>query len=308
MTKNPIKKKYIIILITGILILLCSYLIHLYNLHDDKEFRKEISKIQDNNVYKKDRIKLTDVIYDNNQAYLKLENIASVLNSKYKENNNKCLLISKDIKLELKTNSKKVKLNNQDYKLKHKIISKYNINFISKEDLEYIYDVIYDNDSRTIFSKYASKILIIKTNNKNVINKTKPIKLINNNGLYIAKYKTIKSTQDAYNILKKQKNISVNIESVIKVSEERNNKKNTNNIIKTEDTDLKKYIAKNNTSKKIIIAMIDSGINYDLDIFENRIINTKYNYSSSGADVKDDFGHGTKITSTIVGTYASSKS
>ena len=36
------------------------------------------------------------------------------------------------------------------------------------------------------------------------------------------------------------------------------------------------------SKQKIKVAMIDSGINYDLDIFENRIINTKYNYSSSG--------------------------
>ena len=189
--KNPIKKKTIItILAIGILLLLCSYLIHLYNIHNNEKFRKEVLKIQDKNVYKKDRIKITDIIFRDNQTYLRLESIANILNSNYTKENNKCFLTSDDTKLELKINSKKAKLNGKDYLLKRKIISSYNVNFIFKEDVENIYNVIYDENSKVIISKYASKILIIKTENKNIIKKTKPIKLLNKKDLYIAKYKT----------------------------------------------------------------------------------------------------------------------
>ena len=147
-------------------------------------------------------------------------------------------------------------------------------------------------------------------NNDKFIYETNPTKTIGRNGLYITKYKTIKETKKAYNYLKKQKNTIVNIESVIKVSEENKNSKNNIKIDSNQmiNTKLSDYIKNNSSKKEVVIAVIDSGIDYNLDIFKNRLINTKYNYSSTGKDAKDDFGHGTKVASTIVGTYGSSKS
>ena len=69
MTKNSIKKRNIT-LIVGLSVLICFCLICFYNTYKENKFRKEITKIQDDNVYNKNILKATDVLYDNEQIYL----------------------------------------------------------------------------------------------------------------------------------------------------------------------------------------------------------------------------------------------
>lgn len=57
----------------------------------------------------------------------------------------------------------------------------------------------------------------------------------------------------------------------------------------------------------INIAVVDSGINYNHELFKNRIIRTKYNISSTGAenDEMDDYGHGTEVSGVIANSTSS---
>ena len=57
----------------------------------------------------------------------------------------------------------------------------------------------------------------------------------------------------------------------------------------------------------INIAVVDSGINYNHKLFKNRIIRTKYNISSTGAenDEMDDYGHGTEVSGVIANSTSS---
>lgn len=57
----------------------------------------------------------------------------------------------------------------------------------------------------------------------------------------------------------------------------------------------------------INIAVVDSGINYNHELFKNRIIRTKYNISSTGAenDEIDDYGHGTEVSGVIANSTPS---
>ncbi len=67
--------------------------------------------------------------------------------------------------------------------------------------------------------------------------------------------------------------------------------------------DVKDYIETNvlNT-QEIVVGLIDSGINYNLEYFEGRIIRTYANYSGTGDenDEMDQEGHGTMVASLIV--------
>lgn len=57
----------------------------------------------------------------------------------------------------------------------------------------------------------------------------------------------------------------------------------------------------------INIAVVDSGINYNHELFKNRIVRTKYNISSTGAenDEIDDYGHGTEVSGVIANSTPS---
>ncbi len=53
----------------------------------------------------------------------------------------------------------------------------------------------------------------------------------------------------------------------------------------------------------VLVAVIDSGVDTDHEYFENRLVYSDYNGSSSGErnSVEDDYGHGTHVTGIIVG-------
>lgn len=60
----------------------------------------------------------------------------------------------------------------------------------------------------------------------------------------------------------------------------------------------------------INVAVVDSGINYNHELFKNRIVRTKYNISSTGAenDEADDYGHGTEVSGVIANSTPSNVS
>lgn len=67
--------------------------------------------------------------------------------------------------------------------------------------------------------------------------------------------------------------------------------------------DVKDYIEANVLNQQeIVVGLIDSGINYNLEYFEGRIIRTNANYSGTGNenDEMEQTGHGTKVASLIV--------
>ena len=67
--------------------------------------------------------------------------------------------------------------------------------------------------------------------------------------------------------------------------------------------DIKDYIETNAlNTQEIVVGLIDSGINYNLEYFEGRIIRTYANYSGTGDenDEMDQTGHGTMVASIII--------
>ena len=64
---------------------------------------------------------------------------------------------------------------------------------------------------------------------------------------------------------------------------------------------LSKYLVENPSTKQVKVAIIDTGIDKENELFQDRIIDTKLNYSTTGEenDITDDNGHGTVIAEII---------
>lgn len=64
---------------------------------------------------------------------------------------------------------------------------------------------------------------------------------------------------------------------------------------------LQQYLEANPSTKEVIVAIIDTGIDKENKLFEDRIIDTQLNYSTTGEekDITDDNGHGTTIAEII---------
>ncbi len=68
-------------------------------------------------------------------------------------------------------------------------------------------------------------------------------------------------------------------------------------------TDIKEKLADMINDDYVLVAVIDSGVDTDHEYFENRLVYSNYNGSSTGErnSVEDDYGHGTHVAGIIVG-------
>ena len=54
-------------------------------------------------------------------------------------------------------------------------------------------------------------------------------------------------------------------------------------------------------NREVVVGVIDSGIQYDINLFKNRVVRSNTDFSvKSSRDEMDDFGHGTQVASTVV--------
>ena len=142
---------------------------------------------------------------------------------------------------------------------------------------------------------------------------------------HILQYKSEKETEQAYNSLKKCKNVySVSPDEIIKqaendpdedypVSDKFPDTKNGHLCDwaseQTQSSYVVNYINKNNLSKEeVIVAVLDDGVDYNHEFLKDRIIRTHYNAAADGR-TNDEFdtgsdpdysGHGTAVSSVIV--------
>lgn len=132
---------------------------------------------------------------------------------------------------------------------------------------------------------------------------------------YILQYANENDAQNAYENYMRDTNIlSVDIDSVVSVDNSNFIGRGDEEIVYTKedfnndwslyatgmDSVLKHY--ENLNLPEVVIGVLDSGIDLDHEIFENRIVRTYYNSSGDGdpKDESDVFGHGTGVSSVIV--------
>ncbi len=137
---------------------------------------------------------------------------------------------------------------------------------------------------------------------------------------HILQYKTEADTKTAYeNLLNNPDIISVDIDAVISVDSVETTSETSEETTYTQEdfyncwslnaTGMDKVLEYYNDKQipEIVVGVIDSGVNYNHELFEGRLIRTYFN--SSGEDDPDDEadtnGHGTAVTSCIVKTTPS---
>ncbi|MBO5066212.1 MAG: S8 family serine peptidase [Clostridia bacterium] len=134
---------------------------------------------------------------------------------------------------------------------------------------------------------------------------------------HILQYETESDTKTAYeNLLKDSAVISVDIDAVISVDSIETTRTDTEKEIYSKEdfyncwslnaTGMDKVLEyySNQQFPEIVVGVIDSGVNYEHELFEGRLIRTFFNSSGEDDpnDESDKNGHGTAVTSCIIKT------
>lgn len=139
---------------------------------------------------------------------------------------------------------------------------------------------------------------------------------------FIVQFENEYDTEIAFNYYKKQKSIlSVYPDEVISLSEFEINETTTNKSNVTPDRlnswggdltglyDLKKYLTDNSVSMdKVVVAVVDTGIDLEHEFLQNRFKKTNFNSSGSGdpnSEMDKINGHGTMVSSVIIDSTSS---
>ncbi len=153
----------------------------------------------------------------------------------------------------------------------------------------------YDNlDDTTVNNR-----LIVKTDT--AIDEYKAIDSVYGFGYAFLQYADEISAQKAKSEYEKEKYI-VNYDSVFIAISDKSTYENLNDEWAYEETDAISAIDyyKSKIKSTINIAIIDSGINYNHELFKNRVMRTKMDFSNdNSSDEMDKFGHGTAVAGAI---------
>ena len=148
-------------------------------------------------------------------------------------------------------------------------------------------------------SYFSSKNLIVIAKENDFNNySANSIKIDDN--IFLLSYETEEACKEAYSrIIKDEKVISVEVDSVLKVeeSEESQNNHTSDNKIEIIETELSKYLNSLEAQKEVKVAILDTGISKDHN-FQNEVINTGINLSDEN-DIYDNNGHGTEMAEII---------
>ena len=161
----------------------------------------------------------------------------------------------------------------------------------------------YDNYSNSNDGDKIDNRLMVKTNDR--IDKYGAIDYVKGIGYYFLQYET-KEKADFAKKKYKALNYTVNNDSVVKLCDTKLTMppqySNWPEEWAYEETDATATIDyyKSRIKPTINIAVIDSGINYNHELFKNRVVRTKVDFSTENSgDEMDTLGHGTNVAGTI---------
>ena len=174
-------------------------------------------------------------------------------------------------------------------------------NDISQMCTEYDnYDSLAQDDDKTIYTR-----LIVKAND--IINEYGAVDSVYGFGYAFLQYADESTAKEALNNYKDSGYIA-DYDSLVTCMDSVNHDQWGDNwAYERVDADSALDYYKLKVKSNINIAVVDSGINYNHELFKNRIIRTKYNISSTGAenDEIDDYGHGTEVSGVIANSTPS---
>ena len=170
-------------------------------------------------------------------------------------------------------------------------IKTYTLDKFSKEIDEVSSNInLTDGDENT----YATKRLIVLSDTSEFDNFNAK-SVISYDNLYVLSYNTEDQCKKAYQSLSNSNNIiSVEIDSIMEVEKNSTEDYVEENGLKSAETELKKYLNSKESTEEVKVAILDTGIDTENDIFKNIMTDVDIN------SIKDDNGHGTEIATLVV--------
>ena len=179
------------------------------------------------------------------------------------------------------------------------------------------WDENYDAEGNSVDSEFQTMRLILKSKNKNLdVDKYKPKDIVKYDNIIVLQFDTIEKTKEAYEDLKSNKDIEyVEVDKVIELNSElgeivdkdkisNNNSDGSSShnswgVERIEANKYSRYLYNQGKNKNLIVAVVDSGVDYNHSYLSGRLLNG-YNFIYGSYDIYDDHGHGTHVSGTIV--------
>ena len=174
-------------------------------------------------------------------------------------------------------------------------------------------------DTISIENPYQTRRIIIEADNLTTGNGAE--KILNYKDEYVLQYETIQETMDAYKAYKADPSLKeVYLDLVISYDEEADEYKDIDTFYPVNPDELENGLkdhyswgvatmgldkmqdnlyAEDYDLEDVIVAVIDSGVNYNNKYLENRILATGYNFIEGNDEVMDDNGHGTHVSGIV---------
>jgi len=166
-----------------------------------------------------------------------------------------------------------------------------------------------EKDEIVISNPYQTKRLIVRTKDAQTLDSTYGASQVitDSEGRYILQFDSVEATMKAYEHLQQQKNLSsVSTDNIISVSQIgtqskhplSQNGRNRWGAEKIESERYKKYLASKNKSSRIVVAVIDTGIDLDHPFIKDRLVRG-YDFIDNDSTPDDKNMHGTHCSGII---------
>ena len=262
------------------------------------------------------KIKLSSKVYiKNNVIMVPVNEIVNLTGGKITQNNKNININYFGNSIKLKDDSKEIEINDKSEILDGKVNADNKsvvvpIDVLSK-GLGYTYKYNKKSKEIELESPYQTMRLIVKLkNSKTDLKKYKSVKILKGlNNIAVLQFKSIEDTKSAYEQIKKD-NISVYVEPDYYVHSDGKVKSapksgasayyNSWGVQYMEADKYANYLSKIDSYNSVEVAVIDTGIDYNHYVFNDRINRLGYDFVNDDYYPYDDHGHGTHVSGTIV--------
>lgn len=248
--------------------------------------------------------------------YVSIKTFCGDTGVNYARSGKKVVLSTDELSWEFKIDKSSSVLNGEKYNFNYKPIKKNGRYMISADEIDgnMCFDIREDESGITITRPYQLRRLIVETNGKKIYpGSYGAVKYVKNGNTYILQFDTEKDTELAYKDLSsKKKIVSVEPDRLISMIEPENILKGRDQAIPGTYGDaydwnvtmigsdiLASKIEEAGLSEKVLVAIVDTGIDYNHSFLMNNVVSKGYDFVNNDYDAYDDNGHGTHVAGIV---------
>lgn len=242
----------------------------------------------------------------------------------YSKSGKKLVMSTDEFSWEFKANKSSSTLNGEKYVFSNKPIKKNGKYMISVDELDdnSSFQIEEDESGITVTRPYQLKRLIVETNGKKIYpDSYGAVKYVKDGNIYILQFETEKDTEQAYKELSSKKKIvsvepdryisMIEPESILKSGDKSGIATYGNgysgryddsydwNVTMLGADILASKIETAGLSGKALVAIVDTGIDYDHSFLADSVVSKGYDFIYNDYDAYDDNGHGTHVAGIV---------